>query len=101
MSLCLEMCAAKWVQSGVCCVTVVSLRRGNDLAGNAPTMLSVSDLRKMAENWMNTSHAIFDDTQAHEVQSLHSMLIDICEKRSQCSGFSKHISSIRAWMKQI
>ena len=38
-------------------------------AGNAPTLLTYSDLRKVAETWMNTSHAIFDDEEAHKVGS--------------------------------
>lgn len=37
------------------------------LAGNAPTLLSYSDLHKVAETWMNTSHAIFDDEESHKV----------------------------------
>ena len=38
-------------------------------AGNAPTLLTYSDLKKVAETWMNTSHAIFDDEEAHKVRS--------------------------------
>jgi len=34
--------------------------------GNAPTMLALTDLHKVAETWMNTSHAIFDDDEAHK-----------------------------------
>ena len=37
-------------------------------AGNAPTLLSMADLRKVAPVWMNTSHAIFDDEEAHKVR---------------------------------
>ena len=39
-------------------------------AGNAPTLLTYSDLKKVAETWMNTSHAIFDDEEAHKVGSI-------------------------------
>ena len=36
-------------------------------AGNAPTLMSLKHLKKVAPMWMNTSKAIFDDTEAHEV----------------------------------
>ena len=36
-------------------------------AGNAPTLMSLKHLKKVAPTWMNTSKAIFDDTEAHEV----------------------------------
>lgn len=35
--------------------------------GNAPTLLKYSDLKKVAQTWMDTSHAIFDDEEAHKV----------------------------------
>ena len=37
-------------------------------AGNAPTLMSVKHLKKVAPMWMNVSKAIFDDEEAHEVQ---------------------------------
>ena len=37
-------------------------------AGNAPTLMSVKHLKKVAPMWMNVSKAIFDDTEAHEVR---------------------------------
>ena len=35
-------------------------------AGNAPTLMAMKDLRKVAPMWVNVSHAIFDDKEAHE-----------------------------------
>ena len=37
-------------------------------AGNAPTLMSLKSLRKVAPTWMNVSKAIFDDKEAHEVR---------------------------------
>lgn len=37
-------------------------------AGNAPTLMSVKHLKKVAPMWMNVSKAIFDDEEAHEVR---------------------------------
>lgn len=43
-------------------------------------MLALTDLHKVAETWMNTSHAIFDDDEAHKVPPpppiLHSLAHD-------------------------
>ena len=38
--------------------------------GNAPTLLSLAQLQKMAPTWMNTSMAIFNDEQANKVTML-------------------------------
>ena len=35
-------------------------------AGNAPTLMSLRSLKRVAPTWMNTSKAIFDDKEAHE-----------------------------------
>lgn len=40
------------------------------LVGNAPTLLSLAQLQKMAPTWMNTSMAIFNDEQANKVTML-------------------------------
>ncbi len=40
------------------------------LIGNAPTLLSLAQLQKMAPTWMNTSMAIFSDEQANKVTML-------------------------------
>ena len=40
------------------------------ILGNAPTMMSLEDLQRVAPLWMNTSHAIFDDEEAHKVRFL-------------------------------
>lgn len=40
------------------------------LIGNAPTLLSLAQLQKMAPTWMNTSMAIFADQQANKVTIL-------------------------------
>ncbi len=40
------------------------------LIGNAPTLLSLAQLQKMAPTWMNTSMAIFADQQANKVTML-------------------------------
>ena len=40
------------------------------LIGNAPTLLSLAQLQKMAPTWMNTSMAIFGDQQANKVTML-------------------------------
>eukprot|EP00884_Botryococcus_braunii_P021976 jgi/Botrbrau1/8462/Bobra.0237s0079.1 len=34
--------------------------------GNAPTMMTFQQLARVAETWMNVSHAIFDDEEAHK-----------------------------------
>ncbi|KAK9833448.1 hypothetical protein WJX81_006347 [Elliptochloris bilobata] len=34
--------------------------------GNAPTLMAMRDLRKVAPLWVNVSRAIFDDKEAHE-----------------------------------
>ena len=39
--------------------------------GNAPTLMSLKSLRKVAPTWMNVSKAIFDDKEAHEVWHEH------------------------------
>ena len=49
-------------------------------AGNAPTLMAVKDLRKVAPMWVNVSHAIFDDKEAHEV--CPSCLICVCRVKS-------------------
>ena len=36
-------------------------------AGNAPTLMSLRSLKRVAPTWMNVSKAIFDDKEAHEV----------------------------------
>ena len=44
-------------------------------AGNAPTLMSLKHLKQIAPTWMNTSKAIFDDKEAHEVmQSLRTQV---------------------------
>ncbi len=40
------------------------------IIGNAPTLLSLAQLQKMAPTWMNTSMAIFGDQQANKVTIL-------------------------------
>ena len=45
----------------------IGVMQASMAAGNAPTLLSLADLNKVAETWMNTSHAIFDDDEAHKV----------------------------------
>ena len=48
-------------------------------AGNAPTLMSLKHLKQVAPTWMNTSKAIFDDKEAHEVlQSLH-IQVSMCQ----------------------
>ena len=37
-------------------------------AGNAPTLMAMRDLRKVAPHWVNVSRAIFDDKEAHEAR---------------------------------
>ncbi len=43
------------------------LTQTSSCAGNAPTLMSVKHLKKVAPMWMNVSKAIFDDEEAHEV----------------------------------
>ena len=46
------------------------------VVGNAPTLLSLADLQKMAPTWMNTSMDIFNDPQANKVTlcTIHSLV---------------------------
>ncbi|EIE23811.1 hypothetical protein COCSUDRAFT_47447 [Coccomyxa subellipsoidea C-169] len=46
----------------------LSLKQAESIApmGNAPTLMSLKSLRKVAPTWMNVSKAIFDDKEAHE-----------------------------------
>ena len=46
------------------------------VVGNAPTLLSLADLQKMAPTWMNTSMDIFNDPQANKVTlcNIHSLV---------------------------
>ncbi|CAL8466227.1 g5763 [Coccomyxa elongata] len=46
----------------------LTLKQAESIApmGNAPTLMSLKSLRRVAPTWMNVSKAIFDDKEAHE-----------------------------------
>lgn len=55
-------------------------------AGNAPTLMAMRDLRKVAPMWVNVSHAIFDDKEAHEARTqLPHLLGEISVTFVQCA----------------
>lgn len=67
-------------------------------AGNAPTMMSLEDLQHVAPIWMNTSHGIFDDEEAHKVLTdpawsvmgiIDTPKCPICQK--DCSFLKAHV----------
>ena len=58
-------------------------------AGNAPTLLSLAQLQRVAPTWMNTSSDIFNDEEAHKVTPACPVRHAIKHDRDDCNnGFS-------------
>ena len=66
--------------------------------GNAPTLMSLKHLKQIAPTWMNTSKAIFDDKEAHEVMPAHAS-VSMCSAR-KCARLAGQAYQFSACLKR-